>query len=42
MRESIHTKFVNYQGVATQLTVKNMPTGWVQEQWSYYPRACQE
>ncbi|MEH2248282.1 hypothetical protein [Nostoc sp.] len=33
MRESVHTRFVNYQGVATQLTVKNMPRGWVQKQW---------
>ncbi|MEH2066767.1 MAG: hypothetical protein V7K47_00955 [Nostoc sp.] len=42
MRESIHPKFVNDRGVATQLTVNNMPKGWVQKQWIYYPRACQE
>ncbi|QFS47382.1 hypothetical protein GXM_04874 [Nostoc sphaeroides CCNUC1] len=42
MRESIHTRIVNYKAGATQLTVKNMPRGWVQKQWSYYLRACQK
>ncbi|MEH1873173.1 hypothetical protein [Nostoc sp.] len=42
MRESIHPIFVNYQAGAAQLTVKNMPRGWVQKEWGYYPRACQE
>ncbi|WP_269141655.1 hypothetical protein [Nostoc commune] len=42
MRESIDTKIANYQGGAIQLTVNSMPTGWVQKQWSYYPRAYQQ